>query len=74
MINDVKNSIDWVGNHLGSNISYYGKGEISGLIGMILNVHHPFLFTGSVLHNGIYDYLDPKSMHHDAEYFFRIER
>jgi hypothetical protein len=71
MIEDIREVVEYVGEHLGTNLSFYGKGPVSGLLGMLINVRHPFLFTSTVLHNGVYDVRDRQKriMDHN-KYFF----
>jgi hypothetical protein len=57
MLNDMTNAVSWIGNNLGSNISFYGKGPISGLVGMLLNTRFPELFTSTVISDGVYELL-----------------
>jgi hypothetical protein len=56
---------------LGTNISLYAKGPISGLAGMMLNVRYPFLMTSTVLHDGVYEVLDGKLGYDKVDYFVR---
>ena len=61
---------------MGTNISLYSKGYVSSLVGLMVNVRHPFLLTSTVLHDGLYQLVDEKKGlvvdREEVEYFFRL--
>lgn len=49
-ISDWERVIEFLGNHLSTNISLYCKGESAAEIGLLVSLRHPYLFNASVLH------------------------